>query len=320
MTHLRPTRSAERRQLFWILAAVFLVGLVFVLLGVLVEPQQGIMGRLLYELGLALTISAIVALTVERYLRESTYDEMATMTTANLDAHRKESIDVAYFQRVLHPDISELVRRTIMEVAVIEKDVTCKYDMTAWDVDGKHLLRTEITRISTLENATEQTHTTTWEERSSLYVPEGAPAEDTGFKEVAVTALAEDDTKFADAFDLRGKNIDPYVSRKRGYRVFGRELRLPANSRVKTSLREVCYFNVDDWETVCATRPTVNMKVEVRVPPGQFTFSGEPDHPLEANWMGSVDDENGFHCWQINGGILHSQGIRFEWKPNSIAV
>lgn len=303
-------RMGERRQLYWLLAVVFLLGVVLLLVGILLKGSAGVTwGDLPYELGLAFVIAAVVVFVVERYLKETQHQEIREQ----MEAHRRESIDAIYFQKVLTPEISELVRRTVVEQPVIERERFYRYEMLVQDFEGEKYLKANITITSILENTTEGQQVTKWGDEVRLFKPAGA-IEDPGFKEVGVSS-SDGSSQFKDAFSLIGPNISPYLSLKRGFQVFEREIRIPSKVRLKTVIRQLEYHGLDDWETLTADRPTVNMEVEVIVPPGQFSFSGGPDHPIEANWSGSVDDDAGHHRWQITGGILHSQGIYFAWEP-----
>ena len=288
-------------DLFATLLIVALVGIVFILAGMIVEEGWS-GGAFLNDLGTAFLIAAVVAFAVERYLRERLYTDIQKQIADSLVEHHQRSIDAILFQKRLTPEIRDLVRRTVIEQPFIVRNLNEHYDMKIESSDDGDVMSVTVISTSELVNVTDQTQTTRYEE-------EGPEFEFLEFKVKGLDGDFEDDTH------LTKDNIEPYVHEKQGYVVFSQEVAIPARSSVSTYMKWHRYYELDDGVMVTCDRPTIGMRVTVTVDPGQFTFSGRREHPVERLWNGQVNNESGQHRWSIEGGLMPNQGLVFNWRP-----
>lgn len=298
---MRALSIPKDLALFATLLIVALVGIVFILAGIIVEEGWS-GGAFLNDLGTAFLIAAVVAFAVERYLRDRLYADIQKQIADSLVEHRQRSIDAILFQRRLTPEIGDLVRRTVIEQPIIQRNLREQYDMQIEDSDEGEVLRTSVISTSVLENVTDQLQTTRYEEWGGAFE----------FLEFTVKGL---DGDFEDATHVSTDNIEPYVYEKPGYVVFSREVIIPARTSVSIYLKWQVDYDLDDMVSVSCDRPTIGLSVTVTVAPDRFTFTGRREHPVEQQWSGLVNNESGRHRWSIEGGLLPSQGLVFEWRP-----
>ena len=294
----------DRSRIFWILLAISLAGVVL-LLGSHWGEDDGFPWReLLRDGGIALLIAGIIAFGVERYLRERLYEEISSDLSENLRLHREESIDAIHFQRRLPPELSEAIRRTVIDSPFVLRDCVAHYDMKpVRSVDGITLVATVVSTVI-VENLSEETRKWRFKERIS---------EDGGYQAISEVSL-EGLEAFDESWVLNGPNIDPYISHQRGDVIFGREVNFPPRASAKTRIVFTNEFQLTDGMIYGCAEPAINCEVTVSVPGGVFEFSGQPRHPVDEWFTGSVDNERGEHSWKITGGLTPEQGISFEWS------
>jgi hypothetical protein len=305
----RRGRNNERTGLALVLLAVALLGCLLLVGSLLGE--QGVLfpwRDLLKEFGIALLVAAVVGFAVERYLRESLYQDLSGEIRDNLAAHREEAIRAFYFRDALPQEISDVVRRTVVEYPFVERDLTFHVEMTvvnAGEADGE--VRSVIVTSYEVENLSHEDKEFVIEDFTGF-----DQRLEAGYKRVGMTGCSDN---FAQNWMLDGANVRPFISYTRGYEYFSRKVVLPGRARMRVELEEVSFARPTDYYVLFAMRPTIGLEVTLRAPVGVLAFEGEPSYSLEDVFVSNVDDASGQHSWRIAGGLLPGTGIRVDWAP-----
>lgn len=308
----RPWLYFERVNLLVVLILILLIGILFILLGLRV--LGGLWGDALTQVGIALVTASILAGVVDRYLKERLILETEKRIFSILEEFRAESTDAFHLQK-LPTELLDVVRRTIIESPVIERDLSVNYHMTPVQIGRASGLRAEITSVSIIENLTEQ-----WQENDMLQggvtVPKKfsrSTLQDAGFVSVEAVPL---EGELEQPFRIDKGSIAGFVKIEEGQPVFRRPVRIGPKAKVRVTGTHVGYFELDDWDSFNVSVPTINMTMTISISGVSLGISGEPnDESLNRYWEGAVDEERGTAQWRISGALLPGQGITFEWQP-----
>ena len=147
----------DRSRIFWILLAISLAGVALLLGSHWGEDDCFPWRELLRDGGIALLISGIIAFGVERYLRETLYEEISSELSENLKAHREESIEAIHFQRRLPTELSEAIKRTVIDVPFVQRDAAHDFQMRLGRDEHGVYINAKVVTTFALENISDET-------------------------------------------------------------------------------------------------------------------------------------------------------------------
>lgn len=320
----------DRIILLLILLVWFLAGLAMVFAGLWVgRDEEFPWSEWLIGIGTAFVGASVVAAALERYLKDQVVEALHKRVSGILDDFAIRTKDASGIQR-LPPELLQVIRDSLLEATVIERDVSLHLDIGVIqlevnidpDEDGNHLeqveaLRAEVSAISIYENLRA--------ERVDVDMQDGGfplpdrfngvtGTNDAGFVSAKLEVL---EGSVDPEFDLDVNMIGAFLTQKDERPYFNRKVELGPRARVRVTLREIAYLEAEDWDNYTVDRPTINFSVSISVPGGKFRFKAYPDDVLLPFWKGSVDNESGEHEWHVRGALLPGQGLTYEWEPES---
>ena len=263
-----------------------------------------------------MVVASLVALVVERYLREELYADISARISSSLSEHRREALRAMHFQKTLPHEISDVVRNTVVEQPVIQRNVWCHFEMSPSTYSRVQVLAAKLTTSYELENVTETEQRTTieeWTGEGDADLRRIRRIKDTsGFVKCTIEPVVG---SIEPLFRLNREELRAFLSRHRGYVVLRREVTMSAKARARVTIEEMHYYHLDDSESYTVDRPTINLIISVTSPPNVLRFSGEPGHVIEQFFSSKVEPGLGQWAWLVNGALLPGQGISFEWEP-----
>ncbi|MCH8109290.1 MAG: hypothetical protein IIB15_04095 [Chloroflexi bacterium] len=303
----------ERIKLYPKITIVLLFGIVLILFAH--SQLEGFWEDFSIDVGIALVIASVVALVVERYLKEQLFLEIANRVTDILASFRTEVIDASQLQR-LPTELLTVVREAVLDNPVIEREITAHYKMEVIQLNGQQVLKTVINTKGVYENVTSE-----WQQVEVLEIGVSiddeyrqlVPRQEVGFVAFEVMPI-EGEIKPQFSSDKRG--MANWVSQRDTQEIFRRSIRFSPHARAMVKSTEIGYFELDGWDSYIMQRPTINMEISISIPAGEFKVSGEPtDESLLDHLETSIDDAAGKYRWRINRGLLPGQGLEIYWEP-----
>jgi len=292
-----------------ILLTIFLLGVVFILIG---EKVSGFWSDFVGGMGVAFITTSVLGVVLESHLKERLFNDIKEELTGTLSAIRAQAIDAVHLNR-LPMELLNVVRNTVTEAPIIERDIVATYRFTTVSIGRTKALKVEITTESILENLTDQSQNGDIFE-GGVAIParfkRNSTTADAGFVRIETEAIQG--TSIPAPFTLDRAATQLYVSERNGEPQFRRAIQFSARCRLKVTTLEIAYYEKDDWDVFAVTKPSINMTVIASFPDGSFKLKGYPDDALIEYWDG--DDEQG--QWSVKGGLLPGQGINFEWEPD----
>ena len=301
----------DRTVLFSILIGGILVGIILLLVGS--KLNEGLWRIFLTQSGVALITASILGLATEWYLRERLFQEFEGRVAKTLDELRAEAIDAFHLQG-LPSELLDVVRNTIIEAAVIERDRTAHYKMQVVPTDQGDALRAEISSSSIYENLTGLTQRVDIYEEGAVF--DRPPTDEApGFVRVFTETVGR--ATFPD-FDLdKARGIGNFIARRDegSQPIFRRPVQFPPKCCVRVTTLEVGYFALDNWDHYTVSKPTINMEISASVSGGDFKLSVKPDrHLIDAFHLSPGTERTA--RGSISGGLLPGQGMSLEWEPS----
>lgn len=306
-------RHIDRIILFLILAIVIAMGVILLLVGL--RLNEGLWRNFLTQIGVALITAGILAMVTGWYLRERLFGEIADRVSDMLGEFRAEAIDAFHLQKLPH-EILELIRKTVINQAVIQRNLTAHYQMRVVEIGGEPALRAEISSSSIYENLTAD-----WQDSEIYEVGSalddafrGLPeTQDSGF--VSVRAAEAESGSINPPVAVDKVSMRLYVNDHEGAPIFRHAVRFSPNCRIKVTTLEINYFQLNDWENYPVTSPTITMEVSVSVVGDTFSLFVKPDDSLKYDFQPSVDPD-GTVRGRITTALLPGQGMNLGWQPN----
>lgn len=290
------------RYRLYLLAVLFVaIGLALIVVGLwVVDPKEWWL-KALSEVGIASIIAGLLMVGSERYLKEGLFSEIETKISATLDSFRVTAFDLQQYGRLPAP-LRERLRDRILGAPVIQRDVTYKYELSKVQIDDEPAYRASVTACSVYVNLSA--------ERQRPIVKESLPAfsfqekqSDYGFQKI--TSMLKGKGEFPS--DLVPQVIQNYVSsREAGPTLFMREAALDSGAELNVKFEGVAYLGPDDWISLEAFLPTINMACVTSGP--DLKFSGQAGDALSDIWQltpGNAREDR----WELKGGILPGQGF-----------
>lgn len=291
-----------------VLGLIFAVGLVFILVG---ERISGFWSDFLGGIGVAFITTAVLGFVLESHLKERLFTDIKKEVAGTLSSIQAQAIDAVHLSR-LPAELLDVVRKTVTESPIIERDITASYQFTSVTFGRKKALRAEITASSIFENLTDQFQSGDIFE-GGIALParlhRTAAAVDDGFATIT-TEIIQGSTNPA-PFTLDKAGMQLFISERNQVPHFQRPIQFSPRCRLRVTISEVAYFGIDDLDWFTASKPSINMTIIASFPNGAFKLKGSPDDALIDLWEGA--DEQG--RWVVKGGLLPGQGIKFEWEP-----
>ena len=312
--HSRVWLSRERWRLYALAIILLLAGLALIFLGLWLEHDHEWWSKFASELGIAAVIAALLLGSSEWYLKESLFAEIHHNITNTLDSFRVAAFDLQRFGR-LPTELQERLRDRVLLASVIQRDLTYAYRLTQTTIGDEVAYRASVTATSTYENVSTDTQRFQIKEWLPQCTLDETPS-DYGFRKIGSEKL-RGDSDFPS--ELAAQVIQTHVLRREnGPTLFEREAVLASDAELKVTFESVVYLRPEEWISIEALRPTINM-VCVTSGPG-LTFSGQPGDALSDVWDMTID-ESGGNRWELRGAILPGQGfdLWFEKDEDTLA-
>ena len=277
-----------------VLALVALMGVLFIVIGIW---RQEFWARFFNDVGIALVTASVLGLVLESYLREKLFTHIEQHIGSILPGIRSEAIDAYHMQR-LPTELLEFVRKTVIEPAIIQRDVCLDYKMKIVSIDSKECLRAEVTSTAIYENLTHA-----WQNgeiyEGSCNLPDGQTSRlEAGF--VNLTSEIIEGTLDTNPLNLNREHMEFYIYEQRGQEHFKRPCRFSPRCRLRVTFSEVAYFDLEDGDFFVVSKPSIDMKIKVSFDGGKFDVRATPDDALVDDW--EIGDEPG--QWKIGGALL----------------
>jgi hypothetical protein len=116
-----------------------------------------VFGRILLGggVGVAFITTTVLGIVLESHLKERLFADIKKEVTGTLSAIQNQAIDTVHLSR-LPVELLDVVRSTVTEAAIIERDVIAGYKFTTVKIGRVNALRAEITTTAILENLTDE--------------------------------------------------------------------------------------------------------------------------------------------------------------------
>ena len=278
-----------------------LLGLLFVGGGLWVEELSAWWSKALSEVGIAFIIAGLLLAGSEWYLKESFFAQMESNISDLLQSFRVTAFDLQRFGRMPSP-LRERLRDRILDASIVQHDVTYRYQLEEYTLDEETVYRASVEARTVYENISVETQRFTVKE--SLQVPSIAHAvEDYGFHRITSKIKGRGD--FPE--ELVPQVIRNHVSSSQtGTMLFTREAVLDSGAELYVTFEGVTYFREDEWISLEAFLPTIDMVCVTSGP--RLEFSAQTGDALSDIWSMTLN-ESGENSWELRGAILPGQGI-----------
>ena len=291
-----------------VLAVVFLLGIVLILFGQMIS---GFWSDFVGGVGVAFVTTSVLGVVLESHLKERLFTDIRREVAATLSAIQAQAVDAVHLNR-LPSELLNVVRKTVTEVPIIERDIFATYEFKSVTLGRAKALRAEIKSSSIYQNLTDQ-----WQPgeiyEGGVKLPDRfkrySDTADAGFGAIGVEII--EGSSQPSPFNLDREGMKFYISEQEGVPIFSRDVQFSPNCQLKVTTVEIAYYELADFDSFSASKPSINMVVVASFPDAGFKVEGEPDHALIEFWEG--DNVKG--QWNVKGALLPGQGIQFWWEP-----
>ena len=297
----RAWLSRERSRLYVVALLFVVVGLLLIFISLGIEHSHERWSKAVSEAGIAAIIAGLLMGGSEWYLKESLFSEIQRNISETLESFRITAFDLQQFGRLPAP-LRERLRDRVLQVPVIQQDVTYTYELSSTEIDGEEAFRALVTAESTYINLSTETQRFQVKELLPACTFEDRP-DDYGFKKIS------SERKGGGEFpsELVSQVIQTHVSsRANGPMIFEREAVLDSGAELRIRFESVAYLHPDEWISIEAFLPTINMVCST-IGDG-LGFRGQPGDALSDAWDMNLG-ESGENRWELRGAILPGQGF-----------
>lgn len=147
-----PWYRSDRIFRWGILALILSLGIILILVG---ENLSGFWSDFIGGVGVAFITTTVLGIVLESHLKERLFADIKKEVTGTMSAIQDQAIDAVHLSR-LPVELLDVVRSTVTEAAIIERDVIAGYKFTTVKIGRANALRAEITTTAILENLTDE--------------------------------------------------------------------------------------------------------------------------------------------------------------------
>ena len=283
------------------------MGLVAVIVSIEFEEHTERWSKVLAEVGIASIIAGILAVAVERYLKERLFSAIDGHVADILESFKVSAFDVVTF-RQLPAQFQARVRDRILGASVIQENSTYEYSFDVFKLGSTDAFRVATTITSTYRNLSGEHQEFEVREWLQSFDIDSDEPDDYGFCRVS------SDSANASHFP---PEVIPEMMRneivKRGDATwFEGSGTLDAHESITITIHSVSYVEEGDWFSIEALRPTLGMQCVAR---GEdVTFTANPGEPVRDLWSVRNGEADGARRWEISGAVLPGQGFELFWK------
>ena len=291
--------SRDRWRLYMIAVIFVLSGLVLIFIGLWIEHDWW--SKALSEVGIAVVIAGLLIGGSEWYLKESLFSEIRDNVLRTLASFNDAAFDIQQFGRLPAP-LRQRLRDRILRVPVIQEEVRYTYDLVLTKIGSEDAYRASVTAESTYVNVSTETREFQVKQLLLACNFKEQPS-DYGFQRICSEVSGRGDFPS----ELVTQVIQTHVSsRDNGPMIFERNASLDPGSKLKVRFESVAYIHPDEWISIEAFIPTINIVCETLG--DGLEFSAQPSDALSDLWHMTLGD-SGEHRWELRGAILPGQGF-----------
>ena len=274
-----------------------------IFIGLWIEHEHDWWSKASSEVGIAAVIAGLLIGGSEWYLKERLFSEIRDNVLIILASFNDAAFDIQQFGRLPAPLRQRLSDR-LLRVPVIQEEVLYTYDLTSTKIGREDAYRASVTAESKYVNVS--TETQEFQVRQLLLACnfKERPA-DYGFQKICSEVKGRGDFPS----ELVTQVIQTHVSsRANGPTIFERKAALDPGSELKVRFESVAYLHPDEWISIEAFIPTINIVCETSG--AGLKFSAQPSDALSDLWHMTLGG-SGEHRWELRGAILPGRGSTF---------
>ena len=293
--------SRDRWRLYMIAVIFFLGGLALIFIGLWIEHTSEWWSKAASEVGIAAVIAGLLIGGSEWYLKESLFSEIRDNVIRTLGSFQAAAFDIQQFGRFPAP-LQQRLRDRLLRAPVIQEDVRYRYDLVSTAVGSEDAYRASVTVESTYVNVSTETQEFMVKQLLPSCNFEERPG-DYGFQRITSEVKGRGDFPA----ELVTQVVQTHVSsRVNGPTIFERNAVLDAGAELKVKFESIAYLHPDEWISIEAFLPTINMVCETSGT--GLEFSAQPSDALSDLWHMTIG-ASGENSWELRGAILPGQGF-----------